>query len=268
MATIMVSDTIEEKAIAISIYGFPKSLPTTSMNESQLKALESSKYEVTKTLGDLQFVLSAISTCSVNHEVSTPYATYRSSTLRTIAPLYITINYSTKYDSGAWTQPLAAMMPVLVDEGYYQVGTLEHYPDYWLDNDDSNYYSVLYYRISTTSKWYDTRDTSLSVHISRMKTMYSNFMTFFVNYQNDFKGNMYREIPYLIVRYLLQELLPYTTKTYTNSTWSTKKTWYIKVTFTKKSTSNDHSNPSNVVNYETMIQKHKILYIRVLLKSL
>jgi len=40
------------------------------------------------------------------------------------------------------------------------------------------------------------------------------------------------------------------TKTYTNSTWSTKKTWYIKVTF-KCKTYNVDSNTSNVVNYET-----------------
>ena len=41
-----------------------------------------------------------------------------------------------------------------------------------------------------------------------------------------------------------------TTKTYTNSTWSTSKTWYIKVTFTRNKVSWSDTN-GNVVNCET-----------------
>jgi len=254
MSTVMITDESKEGYIYTSIYGFPKSLPTTSMNFTQLEALYSSKYEVTKTLGDLQFVLSYASLVGNNKN---DYAIYRSPRVVSTFPIYITIKHSTMYNDGNddhWTLPKVDITPLFVDEGYYQVSTLENYPTIWLDNDTTNTYCVLYYNTTRNPKWYDTRDTSLSVHVSRMKTMLNSLMTFFVNYQNDFKGNMYREIPYLIVRYLLQDLLPYTTKTYTNSTWSTSKTWYIKVTFTKKSTSNDHSNPSNVVNYVTMIQ--------------
>ena len=42
------------------------------------------------------------------------------------------------------------------------------------------------------------------------------------------------------------------TKTYTNSTWNTSKTWYIKVSYTPNSTT---TTGSNVVNYVTMIRK-------------
>ena len=49
------------------------------------------------------------------------------------------------------------------------------------------------------------------------------------------------------------------TKTYTNSTWNTSKTWYIKVSFTKNSTSN--TGGSNVVNYDTnYVTKRILLY--------
>ena len=45
-------------------------------------------------------------------------------------------------------------------------------------------------------------------------------------------------------------LISPSTKKYTNSTWNTSKTWYIKVTFSKNKASNTHGG-SNVVNYET-----------------
>jgi len=254
MATIIHTDRVTEGYIRTSIYGFPKSLPTNSMNITQLEALQSSKYEITKNLGDLQLVQTYVSMVGNNENL---YGIYRSARLFTVCPIYFTIKHSTMYNDGNaahWTEPLSAMMPLFVDEGFYQVSTLDSYPDAWLDDDTSNSYIINYYQSNRNPKWLDTRDTSLAVHTSRMKTMLNDLMTFFVNYQNDFKGNMYREMPYLLVNYLLQELLPHTTKTYTNSTWSAKKTWYIKVTFTKKSTSNNHSNPSNVVNYVTMIQ--------------
>ena len=47
------------------------------------------------------------------------------------------------------------------------------------------------------------------------------------------------------------------TKTYTNSTWSTSKTFYIRVTFSKNSSSLINLTSGNVVNYVTVIRNNQ-----------
>ena len=118
---------------------------------------------------------------------------------------------------------------------------------------------------------YTKSDTQI---IGNNYASYSDFITKLRQWDKYlFERVIRREDPYVYPLFLVNYITWHVkdtmrvSKTYTNSTWNTSKTWYIKVTFAALSTSYDNAN-GNVVNYVTMIQKHKVLYIRVLLKSL
>jgi len=90
--------------------------------------------------------------------------------------------------------------------------------------------------------------TTYANSINGWKTYVTNCATGLINGTNATTANKL-----ILVSNLTRHvgtLLPSVTKTYTNTTWSTSKTWYIKVTITKKSNSTS-STTGNVVNYVT-----------------
>ena len=86
---------------------------------------------------------------------------------------------------------------------------------------------------------------------------YANIESFIIlnSYKNG-EGPTFRDsFRASIANYIEYMKLP-NTKTYKNSTWSTSKTWYIKVTFSKNKVSNTY-NGRNVVNYVTVIRNNQ-----------
>jgi len=87
-----------------------------------------------------------------------------------------------------------------------------------------------------------------------LDTLSANFKSF-KKYQSDSNITTLAIRNTVYITNNISSILSNSTKTYTNSTWSTKKTWYIKVTFSKKSASVTNAN-GNVVNYVTCQPNH------------
>ena len=95
--------------------------------------------------------------------------------------------------------------------------------------------------------------------------LFNNFKTYVTNYDAyiwDRPDQLFSGSIRLNLAYHIGTLIPPITKTYTNSTWSSSKTWYIKVTLSRKSWGWDTINSSNVVNYDT-IYVTKRIHIRI-----
>ena len=128
----------------------------------------------------------------------------------------------------------------------------------WIGDTRRTYYNYL---ISSTKYITFTQDFGLSFqtwigydfitntnYISKLTALYNEY----------FKQESFNTAGFLsCLVNTISDLLANITKTYSHTTWSTKKTWYIKVVFNGSSgkyTSNkDQYNTGNVVNYVTVV---------------
>jgi hypothetical protein len=168
--------------------------------------------------------------------------------------------------------------------------------DYILDltNIDDDYETMVFWNTlsntggNTGSQYYDDPDYHVSsicimnkynfnktVHLantphwngvfnnSNAYEMTQSVITNWLKYQLD-NDNIYKlRFIAMLANYWHRSDMVSITKTYINSTWNTNKTWYIKTTISKKSSSATNAT-GNVVNYDT-IYVTKRIYMNILI---
>lgn len=120
--------------------------------------------------------------------------------------------------------------------------------------------NMLYFRFHTRNVgWYE--EFTQANWNSKLNNILKNIID--NNYINNKSEWAYRNRIVLVTNKIMYTF-PQITKTYSNNTWSTNKTFYIKTKFTTNHTSLTNINTGNVVNYEPML-RDKYLLIKIII---
>ena len=146
---------------------------------------------------------------------------------------------------------------------YENIDDVEPFVDLLMGASNSTEYEFRYHSQYVKTMPYVLGDVNYT-NVSEKYT-YNQQRLKFIEAFDDFWNNYYinncsdilkQQMTYCLANYI-NIPMPGNTKTYTNSTWDTKKTWYIKTTFSKNT-------QSNVVNYEPML-RDKYLLIKIII---